>query len=142
MNQNKIPSWDEYFLNICDVVKTRSKDPKRQVGCCLVSLLDNKILSLGYNGLKPGVNDNINWNDRDLVNSLVLHAEINCIARSNPSIEESKLYSSTSPCMICIKVIATKNIKKIIFKDKYKDFEEVKKVCNYYNILIEQYKFN
>ena len=28
----------------------RSKDPNTQVGCCIVSQ-DNKILSMGYNGL-------------------------------------------------------------------------------------------
>ena len=43
-------SWDEYFMGVAMLSGMRSKDPNTQVGCCIVSQ-DNKILSMGYNGL-------------------------------------------------------------------------------------------
>ena len=43
-------SWDEYFMGVAMLSGKRSKDPNTQVGCCIVSQ-DNKILSMGYNGL-------------------------------------------------------------------------------------------
>ena len=43
-------SWDEYFMGVALLSGMRSKDPNTQVGCCIVSQ-DNKILSMGYNGL-------------------------------------------------------------------------------------------
>ena len=43
-------SWDEYFMGIATLSGMRSKDPNTQVGACIVSQ-DNKILSMGYNGL-------------------------------------------------------------------------------------------
>ena len=132
-----IPSWDEYFIQICDVVKLRSKDPKKQVGCCLVSY-DNKLISTGYNGLMAGANDNIDWCDRKLVHSLILHAESNCLLYSLSKFENSKLYSTLSPCMECIKLIASSKVKKIIFKDKYKDYNQVQTICNFYNIELVQ----
>lgn len=136
---NTIPTWDEYFLNICEVVKTKSKDPKRQVGACLVSLKDNRILSTGYNGLKSGVDDNIDWTNRDLVHSLVLHAELNTLLHCRSMFEDSILYITCSCCKDCVKAISSANIKKIIFKDKYKDYEQVKQICDFYQIELIQY---
>jgi dCMP deaminase len=132
--QRSIPSWDEYFLNICEVIKTRSKDTKTQVGCVLVSINDNRILSTGYNGLKSRCYDNIDWNNRDLVHSLVVHAECNALIYNTSPNEESKLYCTMSPCKNCIKLIASCNVKKIIFKKQYKDANDVKQICDFYNI--------
>lgn len=48
-------SWDEYFMGIAMLSAMRSKDPNSQVGACIVR--DNKILSLGYNGMPIGCDD-------------------------------------------------------------------------------------
>ena len=125
-------SWEEYYIKMCNVVKLRSKDPKRQVGAILVSE-DNRIISTGYNGLKIGSNDNIDWNDRNLVHLLVLHAETNCLLYATSKFKNTTLYSTLSPCSHCIKLIASSNIKKIIYQDKYKDFDSVKEICQFYH---------
>ena len=49
-------SWDEYFMSVAKLAALRSKDPNSQVGSCIVSQ-DNKILSMGYNGLPIGCSD-------------------------------------------------------------------------------------
>lgn len=49
-------SWDEYFMGVAKMSALRSKDPNTQVGACIVSN-DNKILSMGYNGLPRGCSD-------------------------------------------------------------------------------------
>ena len=49
-------SWDEYFMGVAMLSAQRSKDPSTQVGACIVSQ-DNKILSMGYNGLPIGCSD-------------------------------------------------------------------------------------
>ena len=46
-------SWDEYFMGVAFLAAMRSKDPGTQVGACIVST-DNKILSIGYNGMPIG----------------------------------------------------------------------------------------
>jgi len=46
------PSWDKYFLQICEVVATRSTCDRRKVGSVIVK--DRQILSTGYNGSLPG----------------------------------------------------------------------------------------
>ena len=49
-------SWDEYFMGISKLSGMRSKDPNTQVGACIVGA-DNRILSMGYNGLPIGCSD-------------------------------------------------------------------------------------
>ncbi len=50
-------SWDEYFMGIALLSAMRSKDPNTQVGACIVNQ-NNKIMSVGYNGLPIGCDDN------------------------------------------------------------------------------------
>ena len=60
MNLNKkrenYLTWDEYFMSIAKLSSMRSKDPSTQVGACIVGL-DNRILSIGYNGAPNGFSD-------------------------------------------------------------------------------------
>lgn len=132
--------WDTYFMNIAKMVSLKSKDKKRQVGAVLISLSNNRIISSGYNGLPSGINDNIDWNNRELVHSMIIHAEMNCILYAKNKFENSILYSTLSPCKDCIKIIAAAKIKKVIFLDEYKDILISKKLCNKFGI--ELIKFN
>ena len=76
-------SWDEYFMGIALLSAQRSKDPGTQVGACIVSG-ENKILSVGYNGMPTGCcDDSMPW-DREgdpLATKylFVCHAELNAI---------------------------------------------------------------
>ena len=56
MKRNDYISWDEYFMGISLLSAQRSKDSHTQVGACIVSQ-DNKILSVGYNGMPTGCSD-------------------------------------------------------------------------------------
>ena len=77
-------SWDEYFMGVAKLSGMRSKDPNTQVGCCIVSQ-DNKILSMGYNGLPTGCSDDVfPWGregDDPLETKYVytVHSELNAI---------------------------------------------------------------
>jgi dCMP deaminase len=111
-------SWDSYFMNIADVVKTRSLDTKTQVGAVLVSLKDNRIISTGYNSVCAGMDDSlIDWTNRDYVHQIVIHAEMNAVLYAQSKFEDAILYSTLSPC-----------------KDCTRDIEYVKNLCNFFKI--------
>jgi dCMP deaminase len=136
-----VPNWDEYFINIANVVKTRSKDPKMQVGVILVSLKNNRIISTGYNSVRSGLNDSlIDWSDRLKLKDLVIHAETNAILYANSNFEDAILYTTLSPCNECLKLLSATNIKKIIYQDKYKHFQKTQELCNLFNIELIQFK--
>ena len=56
MKRKDYISWDQYFMGIAILSAQRSKDDHTQVGACLVND-HNKILSVGYNGMPTGCND-------------------------------------------------------------------------------------
>lgn len=122
--QNYI-SWDEYFMGIAHLSGMRSKDPNTQVGACIVSV-DNKILSMGYNGFPKGCSDDeFPWDREGEVLEtkypFVTHSELNAILNyRGGSLEGTKLYVSLFPCNECAKAIIQAGIAEIVYdSDKY-----------------------
>ena len=127
-------NWDEYFMAIARLSSMRSKDPNTQVGSCIVGL-DNRILSIGYNGAPNGFNDGeFPWErEGDVLNTkyaYVCHGEMNAILNyrgSRKDLENAKIYVDLFPCNECAKLIIQSGIKEVIYLiDKYKDTDEVK----------------
>ena len=86
MKREDYINWDEYFMGIALLTAMRSKDPNSQVGACIVSP-ENKILSLGYNGMPMGCNDDeMPWEREgaplQTKYMYVCHAELNAILNS------------------------------------------------------------
>ena len=86
MKRTDYINWDEYFMGIALLTAMRSKDPNSQVGACIVSP-ENKILSLGYNGMPMGCSDDeMPWErEGEPLNTkymYVCHAELNAILNS------------------------------------------------------------
>ena len=49
--------WKDYFLNIAETVKEKSKDQRTKIGAVIVGN-DNEIVSTGYNSFPRGIDDN------------------------------------------------------------------------------------
>ena len=125
MKRNDYISWDEYFMGIALLSAMRSKDPNTQVGACIVSQ-DNKILSMGYNGMPIGCDDNeFPWGrDGEFLNQkypFVCHAELNAILNNTGiSLKGAKIYTGLFPCNECTKAIIQAGIGEVIYlSDKY-----------------------
>ena len=125
-------TWDEYFMAVAKLAGMRSKDPNSQVGACIVSI-DNKILSMGYNGFPIGCSDDeFPWkrDDEDTLKTkyvYVTHIELNAILNYRGGrLEGTKLYVSLFPCNECAKAIIQVGIKTVIYdSDKYDGTPEV-----------------
>lgn len=120
-------SWDEYFMGVAHLAALRSKDPNTQVGACIVSS-DNKILSIGYNGLPIGCSDDeFPWNREgepyDNKYFYTTHSELNAILNyRGGSLEGSKMYVTLFPCNECAKAIIQAGIRTVVYdSDKYAD---------------------
>lgn len=127
-------SWEEYFMSIAILSSLRSKDPHTKVGACIVSK-EHKVLSLGYNGMPIGVDDNlIPWEGYNKENPLprldtkypyVCHAELNAILNSAHDLHGAIVYVTLFPCNECTKAIIQSGIKEIIYlSDKYHDTDD------------------
>lgn len=133
MKRQDYLSWDEYFMGIALLSAKRSKDPNTTVGACIVSE-ENRILSVGYNGMPAGCSDDeFPWErDGDVLDTkyaYVCHAEMNAILNytGTTSIKGAKLYTSLFPCNECTKAIIQKGIKTICYQsDKYSESDTTK----------------
>lgn len=139
-------------MGVAKLAGMRSKDPNTQVGACIVSV-DNKILSMGYNGLPVGCSDDdFPWAreapDGDELNTkypFTVHSELNAILNyRGKSLEGAKLYVTLFPCNECAKAIIQSGIKTVIYgADKYKDTPAViasKRMFNAAGVRYYQYQ--
>ena len=127
MKREEYISWDEYFMGIALLSAQRSKDNSTQVGACIVSP-ERKILSLGYNGMPTGCDDDcMPWERAgDPLNTkyfYVCHAELNAILNADiGSLRGSTVYVTLFPCNECTKAIIQTGIAEVVYlDDKYHD---------------------
>ncbi len=127
MKRQDYINWDQYFMGIALLSAERSKDNNTQVGACIVDK-NNKILSVGYNGMPTGCDDDeMPWErEGDMLETkyaFVCHAELNAILNySGGSLENSRIYVTEFPCNECAKAIIQTGIREVIYlSDKYMD---------------------
>lgn len=126
------PNWNDYFMEMAEVVKNRSTCLRRKVGAVIVK--DKRILATGYNGAPantPHCLDigcyrekmNIPSGERaELCRGT--HAEQNAMIQAayhGVSIKDSVLYVTLQPCVLCAKMAINAGIKTIHYKGKYPD---------------------
>lgn len=130
MKRKDYISWDTYFMGIAQLSAQRSKDPKTQVGACIVTL-ENKIVGIGYNGFPKGISDDdFSWEDEgDFLNTkypFVVHAEANAILNASQNLHGCRLFVTLFPCNECTKLIIQSGIKELVYvsnKDEGRDFQ-------------------
>ena len=131
MKRTDYLSWDAYFMGVALLSAQRSKDNHTQVGACIVNA-ENKVVSVGYNGMPTGCNDDMMPWERDggfldTKYAYVCHAELNAILNRNAaSLQGCRLYVSLFPCNECAKAIIQAGIKTLVYDcDKYSDTASV-----------------
>lgn len=132
----KRPSWDEYFMEVAKVVKSRSTCLSSAKGAVLV--LGRQIISTGYNGTPAGtkhcdeggcarcmaVYEGRLKSGKDLENCACCHGEENAIvqaAKNGIQTSGCTLYSTHSPCTFCSKMIINAGIRKVVASTAYPD---------------------
>lgn len=127
LNQEKKDhlSWESFFMSLACLLGKRSKDPKTQVGACIVTA-SYRVVGMGYNGMPDGIHDStVAWGS-DEKHPLVCHAEMNAVVKKCVSdVKGCTLYVTLFPCKDCTKVIIQSGIKKVIYlRKRDKEYDE------------------
>ena len=118
------------YMKTARVFAELSTSKRKQVGAVVVK--DNRIISIGYNGMPSG------WDNECEVMSYtdftgtvvtktkaeVLHAESNAIAKLAKSTESgdgASMFITCSPCIECAKMIFQSGIKEVFYGEDYLD---------------------
>ena len=117
--------WDYAHRRAAEVYADLSTATRLKVGAVIVK--DNRIISIGYNGMPSGWTNVCEYQDsfdgKWITKPEVLHAETNAIAkvaRSNESAEGATLYTTVSPCLDCAKLIYQSGITRLVWRNQYK----------------------
>lgn len=132
MKKERRPSWDEYFMEMAQVVRKRSTCLRRSVGAVIV--MDHRIMTTGYNGVPVGIE---HCENRGCLRAELhvpsgerhelcrgLHAEQNAIIQAaylGQRIADATLYCTTQPCVICAKMIINAGIRRVVIQETYPD---------------------
>ncbi|MCK4459653.1 MAG: cytidine/deoxycytidylate deaminase family protein [Methanosarcinales archaeon] len=126
------PTLDEYFMNIAEVVATRSTCLRNNVGAVIVR--DKRIISTGYNGAPRNLEHCLDIGcirDQENIESgtmhevcRAVHAEQNAIIQAAlhaVSTRGATIYCTHQPCVLCAKMIINANIVRVVFTQAYPD---------------------
>ena len=109
--------WDNRFIELAEYIALWSKDPSTKVGAVVVDH-KNRIVSVGYNGLPHGIDDNNErLNDRDLKLAMTIHAEENAILFAGRDVTGMTIYvHPLFPCSNCAAKIIQSGISRVVSK--------------------------
>lgn len=147
-----ITNWDNFFMTLAFLVAMKSKDKSTKVGAVIVDPRTNSVLSMGYNGLPRGVDDEIpERHERPEKYHWFEHAERNAIYNAN-GVRYAKMYTQWMPCTDCARGIIQAGISEVViyqspdnlegqFADRWREaatrtidmFEEASVVYRFYN---------
>jgi dCMP deaminase len=118
------------YMKTARVFAELSTAKRKQVGAVVVK--DDRIISIGYNGMPSGWDNNcedeISYPDAHGVTLKtkpeVLHAESNAIAKLAKSTESgdgASMFITCAPCIECAKMIFQSGIKEVFYGEDYRD---------------------
>jgi dCMP deaminase len=114
------PSWDSIWMQMAETIAQRSHHSTFKVGALIVTSDNTQVLSLGYNGNAAGMS-NVPQSEAPGCSGL-LHAEINALLKLDYNNPKSKtMYLTLSPCEYCAMAVINSGIKKVVYKEKYRD---------------------
>lgn len=125
------PSWDEYFLQLADIIGSRGTCDRGRAGAILVK--DKRILATGYVGSPIGIAHcdevghemhTVTGEDGTVSRHCIrtAHAELNAItnaARVGIAVEGATLYCKFLPCYTCAKAIINAGVKRVVTLKDY-----------------------
>ena len=122
--------WIDAFMDTADRFAQLSSAKRLQVGAVVVK--DNRIISIGYNGMPSGWTNDCEeivevHEDGGVVTKTkdeVIHAEANAIlklARDGESGYGSSLFCTHAPCIHCAKLVHGAGINKVYYRHSYRD---------------------
>lgn len=117
------PSWDVWFMRQVYLVASKSKDNSTKIGAVITK--ENRVLSIGYNGLPIGVNDNVfERTVRPTKYMWFEHGERNAVfaaAKFGVPTDGAKLYTQGVPCADCGRSVIQAGIKQVIVHRPFED---------------------
>ena len=132
--------WAEAFMDTAERFAQLSSARRLHVGAVVVK--DDRIISIGYNGMPSGWTNECEveviddrWYVTTKTKDEVIHAETNAIAKlakSNESGLGATMFITHAPCLDCAKLIYQSGIGSVLYRNSYRNTDGIDflKKCN------------
>lgn len=119
MGAKYMDNWHDFFLKLCDLAASKSKDIYTKIGAAIRGS-GNEVVSIGYNGLPRGVNDDVEERQQRPTKYFWFeHAERNAIYNvARRLLQGTTLYVQMYPCADCARAIIQVGIAKVVIANK------------------------
>jgi dCMP deaminase len=132
------PDWDDYFLQLVEMVSTRATCNRGRSGCVIVR--DKRVLTTGYVGAPPKLPhcDDVGHYMKKVIDDdgaikqhcvRTVHAEQNALcqaARYGIALEGATLYCTMEPCRVCAMLIISSGITRVVCSKRYHAAQETR----------------
>jgi len=149
MSEYKRPSWDEYFMEVCEAISKRATCERGRSGCVIAR--DKQLLVTGYVGAPAGLPhcDEAGHQFKKMLHEdgsvtthcvRTVHAEQNAIcqaAKMGIPINGATLYCRMTPCRTCAMLIINCGIKRVVCQRRYHDSEDSLSMFEKAGVIIE-----
>nr|AIA17512.1 Cytidine and deoxycytidylate deaminase zinc-binding region [uncultured bacterium] len=143
------PSWDEYFLQMAELVGSRGTCDRGHAGTVIVK--DKRLLATGYAGSPMGLPHcddvghemhTVTHEDGTISQHCIrtTHSETNAIAnaaRFGVAIDGATMYSKMVSCYACAKVVINAGIKRFVAVRDYHQSSRTKEIFKQAGIKLE-----
>jgi dCMP deaminase len=124
----KLPGFDEYYMSIAFTVRRRANCKGYKVGAVLV--VENRIVSTGYNGVPEGMPNCLDSGCDRCSNPerfqsgvgydvcICVHAEENALltaARFGIRVDDAVIYTTVRPCFGCMKALHQAGVRRVLY---------------------------
>lgn len=130
--------YDIAYLEMAEAFSKTSVAERLKVGCVIVR--DGQPISLGINGTPSGWYTNKCEDENGETSWFTKHAEVQALNKLRKSTESSvgaDMYITHSPCKMCCLDIIDAGIKRIVFKESYRDTSGIE-ILKQHGIIVEQ----
>lgn len=123
------PTKIETMMEMAVVMARRSTCSRLQVGCIITNLdtlnpgySHTRILAMGYNGMEAGGKNECDSSEPGKCGCI--HAEQNALIKAEPGPKAA--FVTTSPCMMCARLLVNAQVQWLFFLTAYRDLEGVR----------------
>jgi dCMP deaminase len=143
------PSWDEYFMEVCNAISKRATCDRGRSGCVIAR--DHQILATGYVGAPAGLPhcDEVGHQMKKMLHEdgsvtqhcvRTVHAEQNAIcqaAKRGVAIAGATVYCRMTPCRTCAMMLINCGIVRIVCERRYHDAAESEEMLRAAGVALE-----
>lgn len=115
---DRVPLY-EVYMRMAEELAKRSTCARARVGTVITDAALSNVLGIGYNGNAAGLPNQCDSIEAGRCGCI--HSEMNALVKAPGSIRDKVVFVTTSPCVMCAKLIIQSGVTHVFYRSAYRD---------------------